>query len=79
MRVTVQYFAALREAAGCSEERLDTRAADLDRLLHELRARHGFAWPRERLKVGRNGRLADWQSALAEGDRIALMPPFSGL
>ncbi|GIX33364.1 MAG: molybdopterin synthase sulfur carrier subunit [Lysobacterales bacterium] len=79
MRVTIQYFAALREAAGRSEESLDTAASDLDRLLHELRARHGFALAREDLRVGRNGRLADWRSALCEGDRIAIMPRFSGL
>lgn len=79
MRVRVQYFAALREAAGCAEECLDTEARNLEELLHELRARHGFEYPRGRLRVGRNGRPADWNSGLAAGDRVSLMPPFSGL
>lgn len=79
MRVRIQYFAALKEFTGCAEEWLDIEAPDLDRLLRELRARHGFAWPRDLLRVGRNGRFADWRQPLEDGDRVALMPPFSGL
>ncbi|MDW8479780.1 MAG: MoaD/ThiS family protein [Xanthomonadales bacterium] len=79
MRVRVRYYAALREAAGRDEELIESEAADAEGLLHELRARHGFAIPRAGIRLARNGQPADWSAPLADGDRIELLPPYSGL
>jgi molybdopterin synthase sulfur carrier subunit len=78
MRVTVRYFASLRELAGRDAELLDTEARDAAALFHELRARHGIDWPADRLRVAVNGAFADWSTRLAEGDEVVFLPPVSG-
>ena len=77
-RVNVLYFASLRDAAGVAGETIDSAAANLHALYGELRARHGFALPAERLRVAVGGEFAAWDDALAEGSEVAFIPPVSG-
>ena len=77
-RVTVLYFASLRDAACVTSELIETQAADLAGLYSELRARHGFSMPRERLRVAVDGTFARWDDALREGGEVAFIPPVSG-
>ncbi|NUS38471.1 MAG: MoaD/ThiS family protein [Lysobacter sp.] len=77
-RVRVLYFASLREAAGRSDELVETPAASLHGLYDELRARHGFALPAERLRVAMDGTFARWEDAPREGAEVAFIPPVSG-
>lgn len=79
MSVTVLYFASLRDAAGRESEQLPMPAS-LGALYAELRARHGFALPQERLRVAVDGAFVDWDSAsaLREGAEVAFIPPVSG-
>jgi molybdopterin converting factor subunit 1 len=76
--VTVQYFALLREQAGCSEERVRTAAASPESLYAELAARHGFTLGADRLKVAVNEEFAPWKGPLAEGDHVVFIPPVAG-
>jgi molybdopterin synthase sulfur carrier subunit len=76
--VQVQYFAMLREQAGCDEEKIETGARSLAALYEELRARHGFTVPVRRLKVAVNDDFVAWDSLLAAGARVAFIPPFAG-
>lgn len=77
MRVRVEYFAVLREHAGCSHEEVETQAATLRALFAELEARHGF--PRlPSLKVALNAEFRDWESPLADGDTVVFIPPVAG-
>lgn len=46
MRLTLRYFAALGDAAGCSEETVDIDAIDPRALYAELAARHRFPFAR---------------------------------
>ena len=78
MRVSLLYFASLRDAAGCEAEDMDIAAPSLAQLYESVRARHGFALPRERLRVARNGAFASWDDVAADGDEIAFIPPVSG-
>jgi len=78
MRVRVLYFASLRDAAGHDEETLDVATVSLAQLYDDARERHGFAFPRERLRVARNGAFSDWDDIAANGDEIAFIPPVSG-
>jgi molybdopterin synthase sulfur carrier subunit len=78
MKVSVLYFASLRDAAGMSSESVDSEAEDLDALYQALRERHGFAMPRERLRVAVDGAFARWSDALREGTEVAFIPPVSG-
>jgi molybdopterin synthase sulfur carrier subunit len=78
MRVRMLYFASLRDVAGCDQEALDVEMISLSDLYEAVRSRHGFAMPRERLRVARNGAFARWEDVAADGDEIAFIPPVSG-
>ncbi len=80
MRVRVRAFAALREALGFTEQTVTlpegaTAADVLERLSAEYPAA-GLAERRFALAVNRA--YADRQTALADGDEVALIPPVSG-
>jgi len=78
MNVTVRYFASLRDAAGREQESLDWRGGSLGELYDELRARHGFRLPRERLRVALDHAFAEWSAEPREGSEIVFVPPVSG-
>ena len=78
VKVTLLYFASLRDAAEADSERIDTEAPDLRVLYLELRARHGFELPVERLRVAVDGAFARWDDAPRDGSEIAFIPPVSG-
>ncbi len=77
-RVTVLYFASLRDAAGVSIESVESDAADLGALYESLRVRHGFPLPIGRLRVAADGAFAQWSDRLREGSEVAFIPPVSG-
>ena len=76
-QVTVLYFASLRDAAGVASETVEA-AVDLRALYEQLRTRHGFALPQERLRVAVDGAFARWDDAVRPGSEIAFIPPVSG-
>lgn len=79
-RVTLRYFAAAREAAGCASTELDV--ATLGDALTTARADHGatFAAVLDCARVWVNGdEPSDGEAAvLRDGDEIAVIPPVSG-
>lgn len=82
MKVTVKYFASIREAIGLGSERVETSAATLQALRDELIARNGaYA---ESLAHGRAVRMAldqvmaDESAALPDGGEVAFFPPVTG-
>ena len=77
-KVTLQYFAVLREQAGRSEERLETAATTPAELYAEVQARHGFTLPLSMLRVAVNEEFRDWSSPLAANDRVVFIPPVAG-
>lgn len=77
-RVTVLYFASLRDAAGMGSETLEATQTDLRALYEDLRGQHGFALPVERLRVAVDGAFARWDDVLVPGSEIAFIPPVSG-
>jgi molybdopterin converting factor small subunit len=76
--VRVQYFAALREQAGCREETVATTAATLTGLYQELERRHGFTFPAGHLGVAINDGFSGWSAPLEDGATVAFLPPFAG-
>lgn len=76
--VTVLYFASLREAAGCASECVRTDAADLAGLYEQVRARHGFAFGREQLRVAVADAFVAWETPLPVNGEVAFIPPVSG-
>ncbi|MGH8081983.1 MAG: MoaD/ThiS family protein [Lysobacter sp.] len=77
-RLTVLYFASLRDAAGIASESIEADARDLRSLYETLRERHGFALPVERLRVAVDGAFARWDEAPRAGSEVAFIPPVSG-
>ena len=82
MKVTVKYFASIREALGLASESVTTDSATLAALRDELIGRGGaYA---DSLARGRAVRLAinqvmsDEAAALVDGAEVAFFPPVTG-
>ena len=78
MTYRVLYFASLRDRVGREEEAVAATAADVSALYAELRQRHGFTMPQDKLRVAVNGEFAGWDRALSDGDEVVFIPPVSG-
>lgn len=82
MTLKVRYFARVRDALGRSEEEIEAAAGeDGAGLLVRLAARHPeaaetLAHPSLRLEV--NGVIGPRSVKIADGDEVAVLPPFSG-
>lgn len=76
--VSVQYFAILREQRGLSQEQLATTAATPAALYDELRARHRFTLPGDRIRTAVNDAFVDSTATLRDGDRVVFIPPVAG-
>jgi molybdopterin synthase sulfur carrier subunit len=82
MKVTVKYFAGIREAIGLSSELRDTQAATLAALRDELIGQGGtYAQSLARGKAVRlalNQVMVDEAVALPDGGEVAFFPPVTG-
>lgn len=76
--ITIQYFALLREQRGLTEERLATAAATPVALYEELRVRHGFTLPGDRVRAAVNETFVADDTPLRDGDRVVFIPPVAG-
>jgi molybdopterin converting factor subunit 1 len=74
----VQYFAILREQRGLSREKLTTPATTPAALYDELRTRHNFTLPGDRVRAAVNDTFVDSATPLREGDRVVFIPPVAG-
>ena len=81
-RVSIKYFASVREALGSSGEQLQTSALTVAALRDELIARGGaFADALARgqaLRVALNHTMVEESELLAEGCEVAFFPPVTG-
>ena len=77
-KLTIQYFAILREQRGISREHVDTAAPTPAALYHELRARHGFTLPPERIRAAINGDFVSADAPLRDNDELTFIPPVAG-
>jgi molybdopterin-guanine dinucleotide biosynthesis protein A len=77
-RVTVQYFALLREQAGRGSETLQTRARTPRELYGELSRRYPFSLDAAQLRVAINSEFGDWSATLRDGDAVVFIPPVAG-
>ncbi len=76
--VHIQYFAILREQRGVARETLSTPAATAGALYDELRTRHGFSLPRDRVRAALNEEFVSWDAPLRDGQTIVFIPPVAG-
>jgi molybdopterin synthase sulfur carrier subunit len=82
MKVTVKYFASVRETVGRGSEEIQTDAATLAALRDELIARggvHAQALARGKaLRVAQNQVMSSEAAALQDGAELAFFPPVTG-
>jgi sulfur-carrier protein len=82
MKLTVKYFASIREALGQGSEMVDTSADSLAALRDELVARGGaYAESLARgkaVRVALDQVMSDESAALREGCEVAFFPPVTG-
>jgi molybdopterin converting factor subunit 1 len=80
MKVTVRYFQSLRRSMGTSSETvLLPDGANLGNLIEQLDQRNGeLSRLAPSLLFAVNQEHAGRDSPLADGDEVAIMPPFSG-
>jgi molybdenum cofactor guanylyltransferase len=77
-RISVQYYAVLREQAGRREETVLTHAPTAAQLYTQLAERYPFTLPTQVLRVAVNGEFAEWSAALKDGDAVVFIPPVAG-
>lgn len=82
MKITVKYFASIREVIGAGSELVETAAATLGDLRDELIARGGayaVALARGRaLRVAQNQVMAREDMVLQQDAEVAFFPPVTG-
>ncbi|WP_457280429.1 molybdopterin converting factor subunit 1 [Polaromonas sp. P5_D5] len=82
MKITVKYFASIREAIGQGSELRDTSAATLAALRDELLAAtpaHAAALARGKsVRMALNQVMSDESAVLSEGCEVAFFPPVTG-
>jgi molybdopterin converting factor subunit 1 len=77
-KITIQYFALLREERGLSKETYATQAKTPRELYAELKKKHPFSLGTDLLRVAVNDVFSDWDTPLQEGDSIVFIPPVAG-
>lgn len=77
-KITVRYFAQLRELAGCDEESVTTESVTSSGLYEELKSRHAFPHKQKQLMLAINDDFSDWATPLKHGDEVVFIPPVAG-
>ena len=82
MKLTIRYFASIREDMGVSSEMLDTAAATLAELRDDLLLRsaaHADALARGKaVRMALNQVMSDESASLRDGCEVAFCPPVTG-
>ena len=76
--LSVRYFAGFRDHAGIDEESVTLDVSTAADLFSALADRHGSREPLGHCKVAINDEMADWDTAVNDGDTILLFPPVAG-
>ncbi len=76
--ITVRYFAIFREHAGRDEESVTLDVETAADVFEQLKGRHGSSEPLGHCKVAINDEMADWNTAVNDGDTVLLFPPVAG-
>ncbi len=82
MKITIKYFASIREAIGQGSELRETSAATLANLRDELLAAspdHAASLARGKaVRMALNQVMSDESAALSDGCEVAFFPPVTG-
>ena len=76
--VSIQYFAILREQRGLTRETIETAAETAGALYTELRTRHHFTLPLDRIRAAIDGEFTSSDAPLRNGAEVVFIPPVAG-
>ena len=77
-KITIRYFAKLRQERGSDREIIETNASSASELFHELKNKYNFSIDESHLKVAINEQYAKFDSPLKDNDCIVFIPPVAG-
>jgi molybdopterin converting factor small subunit len=77
-RITVYYFAVLREQRGESAEVIETFSETPGALYCELQSRHDLSLPLGALRCAVNDEFASMDQKLKDNDSVAFIAPVAG-
>jgi molybdopterin synthase sulfur carrier subunit len=79
MKITLKYFASIRDLVGAGGEEITIPPdSTVEGLLKTLKGLHDPLMDAEQILVAVNGAYVDPGTVLEEGDKVALFPPVSG-
>lgn len=78
IKISIDYFASLREQAGIASETISLTDTSARKLYQSLVQRHNFTLTEADLKLAVNDTFVEWSHVLSDGDRVVFIPPVSG-
>ncbi|PCJ18849.1 MAG: molybdopterin converting factor subunit 1 [Gammaproteobacteria bacterium] len=78
MKVTIKYFAAMRECCEKSEEILETDAETPQQLFEQICTLYPITLAMDTLKVAVNEFYVDFDTPLSDNDTVVFIPPVAG-
>ncbi len=78
MKVTIKYFAALREKANKSEEILEGEYENAHELYDYVNELYSIGMCKSHLQVAINEEYEDFTTTLKDGDVVVFIPPVAG-
>jgi sulfur-carrier protein len=76
--IHIQYYAALREAAGRDDETVTSSAGTAADLYREIARRRDIPFDLACLTVALNDQVVPWSSPVSDGDRVVFLAPYAG-
>lgn len=77
-KITVTYFAQLRELTGTHSEVIETDSETPAGLFEQLRAKHQLTCKRIGMMVAVNGDFTNWSHSISDGEEVVFIPPVAG-
>lgn len=77
-KIQVRYFALVGERRGVQTDPYETEAATARQLLREIEANKVIPLTTNISKAVINGKYAEWDDPIKDGDLVTLLSPFSG-
>ena len=76
--VRIEYYAALREAAGREEETVVSAAGTAADLYREIALKRSIPYELSTLTVALNDRVVPWSTQVSDGDTVIFLAPYAG-
>ena len=77
-KVTIHYFALLKDEAHKAQEIVETEAVTCQELYQQLRLKYDFSLDLKYLQVAVNDQFTHFDHQLNSGDKVVFIPPVAG-